>query len=146
MANPIALIGPLWDASCFLTLSQASLPTPSHPLAPSIFARASILFAWSGVEAIVLYELRILGVVPRRRHLPLEKDVKLLMAKRHVQFDDVMFRRLRSYRNEIAHPKRTPVYTAPPAEVALEHFDYCVSLCRTLYSHDLLFEVPPITK
>lgn len=143
MGKAIALIGPLSDASFFLKRTHAmSVKTGPHTPETAIYARACIVFAWSAVEAIVLYEAgRIRSAGGRKMQFPksLIGKVQLLMSERHSAFDAATFDRLRAYRNVIAHPPRTPVYTSPPPDWAQEHFDYCVTLCHALYSHDLQF-------
>jgi hypothetical protein len=142
VGKAIALIGPLSDAAYFLNRAHTVTAPPGRPSERGVDARACILFAWSGVEAITLSELKLFGRIPRKYNPPLRADVEFLIGQRQMKFDDATFKRLRGYRNRIAHPNDTIVYTAPPASVAQEHFDYCVSLCRTLYSHQLLFEIP----
>lgn len=118
-----------------------AVETGPHQPETAIYARACILFAWSAVEAIVLYEVRRIRRAGRKMQFPksLIGKVQLLMLDRQLAFDATTFDRLRTYRNVIAHPPRTPVYTSPPPDWAQEHFDYCVTLCHALYSHDLRF-------
>ena len=142
MVNWVALTVPLSDATYFLRRThELSAKIGPHQPETAIYARACIIFAWSAVEAIVLHELRTIRSSGRKRQFPksLTGRVQLLMSDRNAAFDVALFERLRNYRNVIAHPQDTPVYTSPPPDWAQEHFDYCVSICRVLYSQELRF-------
>jgi hypothetical protein len=142
MGEWISLIAPLSDANHFLRRAhELSAKIGPHQPETAIYARACIIFAWSAVEAIVLLELRRIRSSGQKKQFPksLAGRVQLLMHDRNAPFDDAQFTRLRNYRNIIAHPPHTPVYTAPPPDWAQEHFDYCVDLCRMLYLQALKF-------
>jgi len=141
-SNFVIVNGPLSDASYFLKRTHSIAgKAGQHYYEADIHSRACILFAWSAVEGIVLHELRRLRKSGRKMQFPksLLGKVQLLMSERQSPFDALKFERLRNYRHEIAHPPKTPTYTAPPPRWAQEHFDYCVELCRALYSKELAF-------
>jgi hypothetical protein len=140
MGEATALIVPLSDAKYFLRRAHESAKM-GHRLEAAINARACIIFAWAGVEAIAPIEVRRLRKSGQKKQLPrsLTGKVASLMHDRNAPFDDAQFTRLRNYRHTIAHPPNAPVSTAPPPDSAQEHFDYCVNLSRVFYGHDLKF-------